>query len=104
MYESYDMIKQAVTKVSKQIQRIGLPKKLFTPMVIAVTGDGSRARGSLEILKLLPHTIVNAAELRNYLTECKDSRSIVICHLECSEFELFLDVVHFLINTSDFSG
>ena len=39
MYEDYTAMKEALAKISANINRAGLPKKIG-PMVFAVTGNG----------------------------------------------------------------
>ena len=60
MYEDYEAMKDALSKVSKKIAQGGLPKAL-TPLVVGVTGTGRCASGSLEVLTQLPHIIVPAS-------------------------------------------
>jgi len=49
MYEDYVAMCEALEKISKNINRAGLPKKLG-PMVFAVTGSGKVSKGIEEIL------------------------------------------------------
>lgn len=50
MYEDYEAMCEALSKISKKITQAGLPKAL-TPLVIGVTGTGRCASGSLEVLE-----------------------------------------------------
>lgn len=74
MYEDYDAMKEALTKVSKNIIKAGLPKSL-SPLVIGVTGTGRCASGSLEVLVQLPHVIVPPSELRQWLANPENSQN-----------------------------
>lgn len=81
MYEDYEAMKEALNKVSKKISQAGLPKAL-TPLVIGVTGTGRCASGSLEVLTQLPHVIVPASNLREFLADPvnkENNKHIVIC-------------------------
>jgi alpha-aminoadipic semialdehyde synthase len=50
MYDDYTSMKEALQKVSANINRSGLPRA-FTPMVFAVTGTGRVAQGAIEVLE-----------------------------------------------------
>lgn len=64
MYEDYQDMKDALTKVGKNIARSGTPKE-YSPLVFGVTGTGRVAQGILEVLEQLPHVKVDPDELKN---------------------------------------
>ncbi len=64
MYEDYEMMKQALANVAKNIAKSGTPKA-YSPMVFAVTGTGRVAQGILEVIEQLPHIKVDPDELKN---------------------------------------
>jgi hypothetical protein len=50
MYENYEAMCEALSRIHKNIKKGGLPKAMC-PMVFGVTGTGRCAEGSLEVLK-----------------------------------------------------
>jgi hypothetical protein len=74
MYEDYDAMKDALSRIAKNITKGGLPKA-ESPMVFAVTGTGRVAQGILEVLEMLPHVKVTPDDLPKYLEENKDNKA-----------------------------
>ena len=68
MYCDFAEMCHALKGVSKAITSSGLPKSL-SPLVLAVTGTGRCASGSLEVLEQLPHIKVPPSELRAFLAD-----------------------------------
>jgi len=64
MYEDYEMMKQALSNVARNIAKSGTPKP-YSPMVFGVTGTGRVAQGILEVIEQLPHIKVDPDELKN---------------------------------------
>jgi len=62
MYENYEAMQDALSRMAKNIEKGGLPKKQ-SPMVFAVTGTGRVAQGIMEVLQMLPHVIVEPDNL-----------------------------------------
>lgn len=75
MYEDYNAMKEALQKGFNNISKFGYPKA-FTPMVFAVTGSGRVAQGALDVLKQLPHVIVDPENLKDYKSD--DNKKIII--------------------------
>jgi len=64
MYNSLKEACRAISIAGEGIMKNGLPSQLC-PFTIVVTGTGNVAKGSLEILKLLPHEMVEPEQLRS---------------------------------------
>lgn len=79
MYEDYGAMSDALAKVTKNIQKSGLPK-VYSPMVFAVTGTGRVSQGIIEVLEQLPHDKVDPDDLENY--KSTDSKKIVISQFQ----------------------
>mmetsp|Transcript_68140 Transcript_68140/g.106517 ORF Transcript_68140/g.106517 Transcript_68140/m.106517 type:complete len:914 (-) Transcript_68140:26-2767(-) len=62
MHPSLEVVKQAVYAMGGNISKHGLPTGT-PPLVFTFTGSGNVAKGALEIFKLLPHEMVDPAEL-----------------------------------------
>ena len=125
MYEDFQAMCEALAKVSKNIKSAGLPKAL-TPLVIAVTGTGRCASGSIEVLEQLPHVKVPPSQLREWLANPvnkSNNKQIVLSQFTSGDvsrhkqglpfvkseyyanpenfegyFEEYLDCVSFLVN------
>lgn len=125
MYEDYTAMSEALAKVANNIKKGGLPKAM-SPLVIAVTGTGRCASGSLEVLEQLPHMKVAPKDLRAYVNDAANkakNKEIVICQFTSQDvvvrkdgapfdkkdyyarpeeftgcFEEYLDCVHFMVN------
>ena len=76
MYEDYDAMKEALSRVSKNIAKVGTPKQ-YSPMVFAVTGTGKVSQGIIEVLEQLPHVYVDPDELKN-IDDTYDNKKIII--------------------------
>ena len=62
MYEDYEAMKDALQRIASNITKGGLPKD-ESPMVFAVTGTGRVSKGILEVLKVLPHVMIEPDNL-----------------------------------------
>lgn len=68
MYEDFEAMKDALSRIAKQITKAGLPK-IKAPLVFGVTGTGRVAQGILEVLEVLPHEKVAPENLQKYIEE-----------------------------------
>jgi alpha-aminoadipic semialdehyde synthase len=88
MYEDYSAMQEALSRVSSNIERGGLPRDA-SPMVFAVTGTGRVSNGILEVLGLLPHDRVEPDDLESYLESKKGDKAsckkIVICVFQAKD-------------------
>jgi alpha-aminoadipic semialdehyde synthase len=75
MYEDYDAMQDALSRMNKNISKSALPM-VYTPMVFAVTGTGRVAQGIIEVLEQLPHVKVDPEDLPTYKSE--NNKEIVI--------------------------
>lgn len=71
MYPNIAGCKEALNKVGRQIQQFGLPKK-FGPLTFCITGEGAVSQGAYEMLKELPHQLVQPYEFQRIVEEKKD--------------------------------
>lgn len=81
MYEDYDAMCEALTRVKKNISKGGIPKSMC-PMVFGVTGTGRVAQGSLEVLEQLPHIRVPPSEIAAFVADPANAamnKQVVIC-------------------------
>lgn len=62
MYPSLENAKEAVHRLGKQITINGLPEQ-YAPMTFVFTGNGNVSKGAQEIFNLLPHEMVDPADL-----------------------------------------
>eukprot|EP01117_Protostelium_nocturnum_P008135 TRINITY_DN2903_c0_g1_i1.p1 TRINITY_DN2903_c0_g1~~TRINITY_DN2903_c0_g1_i1.p1 ORF type:complete len:916 (+),score=299.80 TRINITY_DN2903_c0_g1_i1:95-2842(+) len=63
-YSSVEMAKSAVSAMGEEIANYGLPQAMV-PFTFLITSEaGAVSQGSQEILKLLPHKIINQKELQ----------------------------------------
>lgn len=120
MYVDLPDIKEAITKVGKNICSKGLPPE-FAPYVFAVTSKGRVAKGALEILELLPHEYVDPDKLdtipqeenwkiyitvltQEHLVERKDGETFDKAHYYAnpdmyrSKFKEYYSKITFLVN------
>jgi len=74
MYENYEAMQDALTRMAKNIEKGGLPKKQ-SPMVFAVTGTGRVAQGIMEVLKMLPHVLVEPDNLQEYVKSMEEDKN-----------------------------
>eukprot|EP01135_Chromosphaera_perkinsii_P003351 Nk52_evm51s240 gene=Nk52_evmTU51s240 len=80
-YRDLSQAKAAFSALGRDIKENGLPKELG-PFSIVVAGSGAVSQGAQEIIKLLPHKIVTAKELKD-MNETKnfDNRMVYVCVL-----------------------
>ncbi|PRP85437.1 aminoadipic semialdehyde synthase, partial [Planoprotostelium fungivorum] len=63
-YNTVEMAKSAVTAMGEEISNYGLPQTMV-PFTFLITSEaGNVSRGSQEIMKLLPHKIINHQQLQ----------------------------------------
>lgn len=111
MYEDYVAMCEALAKVSKNIEKGGLPKEL-SPLVIAITGTGRCAQGSLEVLEQLPHVKVQPSKLREWLADPKNkanNKQIVISQFTSGDLSRHkegkpFDKSHYYTNPEEYEG
>lgn len=77
MYEDYDHMKETMQRMHNNILNSGIPQK-FSPLVFAVTGTGRVSDGIIEVLKQLPHEMVDPDDLKDYIGKHKDNKKIII--------------------------
>ena len=70
-------MKETLTRMNKNIVTSGIPRQI-SPLVFAVTGTGRVSEGIIEVLKQLPHEMVDPDDLKDYLEKNKDNKKIVI--------------------------
>jgi alpha-aminoadipic semialdehyde synthase len=70
MFPGLEEAMHSVTQVGKLIEKKKLPKELC-PFVIGVTSSGRVSKGAQEILKLLPHEIIEADKIHELFTTKK---------------------------------
>lgn len=73
MYEDFSAMKDALRRISVNIEKGGLPKA-HSPMVFAVTGTGRVSQGILEVLKELPHEFVQPDDLESFIEKNQDNK------------------------------
>jgi len=62
MYPSLEEARRAVAAAGDAIRKTGLPRELC-PFTVVIAGNGKAARGALDIFQLLPHEMLEPAEL-----------------------------------------
>lgn len=85
MYPSLELAKKRISKVGELIKREKLNSKIL-PLVFAITGNGRVAKGSEEILTLLPHKWIEPDDLQELLENNKSN--------ECNDFVYLTRIEH----------
>lgn len=72
MFPGLEQAMESVTQVGKLIEKKKLPKELC-PFVIGVTSSGRVSKGAQEILKLLPHQVIEADKVHELFSSQKEN-------------------------------
>jgi len=78
MYPSLEDARKAVSLAGETIREKGIPKALC-PFTIVITGRGNVSQGALDILKLLPHVMVDPSDLPRVCSEEPDCHKVYLC-------------------------
>lgn len=81
MFPSLQDAMHSVSEVGKLIQKKKLPKEIC-PFIIGVTSNGRVSKGAQEILRLLPHEMVNPEEIPKLFNEEAKNDRVYITIIE----------------------
>ena len=87
MYPSLELAKKRISKVGELLKREKINSKIL-PLVFAVTGNGRVAKGSEEILTLLPHKWIEPDDLQHLFDKNTNSNN------ECNDFVYLTRIEH----------
>lgn len=97
MYEDYEAMCEAMTRVKKNIAKGGIPK-VMCPMVFGVTGTGRVAQGALEVIEQLPHIKVPPSEIKAFVADPANktmNKQVVICQFSSADMSRRIDGAEF---------